>query len=168
MADLSNGPAGANPAGLSQNFYLGIAIVVFGAALLVWIIPAQVNDAGSFGLPPSLAPRALAWVMIVCGGVLALQNLRTTRNEAAGLVAKEVAFLLACLLAVAVMLVLMRYLSELIDRPNMGFLMSAPLGVIAFTALHSRAPIWAYAFNATVAPLMIVAGFWWGLELPLP
>jgi len=164
----SNRPAGSNLAGLSQDFGLGIAIVVFGAALLVWIIPAQVNDAGSFGLPPSLAPKALAWVMIVCGGALVLQNLRTGPGEARGLVAKEVTFLLACLLAVALMLVLMRVFSDMIDRPNMGFLLSAPLGVIAFTLLHSRPPIWAYAFNAIVAPLIIVAGFWWGLELPLP
>lgn len=163
-----NSPAKFSLAGLSQNFYLGLAIILFGALLLVWIIPVQVNDAGSFGLPPSLAPRALAWVMVLCGIVLALQNLRIRTDKSARLVAREVVFLVACLFAIGGMLVLMRYLSVLVDRPNAGFLLAAPLGIVAFTFLHSRAPIWAYAFNAIVAPLVIVVAFWWGLELPLP
>ncbi|MEL7099016.1 MAG: tripartite tricarboxylate transporter TctB family protein [Pseudomonadota bacterium] len=162
-----NRPAGWLLAGRAQDFYLGVLIAVAGVLLLVWIIPAQVNDAGSFGLPPSLAPRALSWVMILCGVMLALQNMRNTQR-AGKLAAREVLFLVACLGAVGGMLLLMRMLSDAIDQPNAGFLLSAPLGVIALTVLHSRAPLWAYAFNALVAPLVIVAAFWWGLELPLP
>ena len=168
MNTPSHTPANPALAGRSHDFYLGLAIVLFGTLLLIWIIPAQVNDAGSFGLPPSLAPRALAWVMIACGLVLTGQNLSRGSAHHTGLVRQEVGFLIACLIAVAGMLVLMRYLSDLVDRPNAGFLLSAPLGIAAFTFLHSRAPIWAYAVNAIVAPLVIVAAFWWGLELPLP
>jgi len=154
-------------AGFSQDFLLGLAIVLFGVLLLLWIIPAQVNDAGSFGLPPSLAPRALAWVMIACGTVIAVQNVRSS-SGGRGLVFREVVFLGSCLLAVGLTLLIMRLAGQAIDRPNTGFLIGAPLGLIAFTFLHSRAPIWAYAFNAIVAPLVIIAAFWWGLELPLP
>jgi len=165
--DTPSGPAKSSLAGLRQEFYLGLAITVFGVLLLLWIIPEQVNDAGSFGLPPSLAPKSLAWVMILCGGVLTLQHLRKSPDRW-GLAVSEVLFLVSCLVAVGASLILMKYMGDLIDRPNMGFLLSAPVGLILFTALHTRAPVWAYAFNAIVAPLVIVAAFWWGLELPLP
>ena len=167
MKDASKGPAKSTLAGFSQDFFLGLAIVLFGVLLLIWLIPAQVNDAGSFGLPPSLAPKALAWVMIACGTVIAVQNVRSS-SGGRDLLLREVVFLGSCLLAVGLTLLIMSLVGEAIDRPNAGFLIGAPLGLIAFTFLHSRAPVWAYAFNAIVAPLVIIAAFWWGLELPLP
>lgn len=167
MKDAPHSPAKSTLAGLSQDFFLGLGIALFGALLLLWIIPAQVNDAGSFGLPPSLAPKALAWVMIACGGTLVLQQLRAA-SGGGRLVWGEMGFLLSCLLAVGCMLWIMRIAGDALDRPNAGFLVGAPLGLVAFTFLHSRAPVWAYAFNAIVAPLVIIAAFWWGLERPLP
>ena len=167
MKATSNSPAKTTLAGLSQDFYVGIAIVLFGVLLHLWIIPAQVDDAGSFGLPPSLAPKALGWVMIFCGGALAFQQLRFS-SDICGIVWGEIAFLVSCLLAVGLMLAIMNIAGQAFYRPNAGFLVGAPLGLIAFTFLHSRAPIWAYAFNAVVAPLVILAAIWWGLELPLP
>ena len=142
-------------------------ILALGVSLLLWIIPAQVNDTGSFGLPPSLAPRSLAWIMIICGLVLVLQNLKLVISER-GVKFGEVLFLGACLAAAAVMLLLMYYLGEQFDRPNAGFLLAAPLGLIVLTYLHSNAPLWAYIFNAIVAPALVFIVFWWGLELPLP
>ncbi len=137
-------------------------------ALLWWIIPAQVNDRGSFGLPPSLAPRALAWVMVLCGTVLALQNTRTPAQPGTGLNLKDIVFLAACVTAVGVMLMAMQAVSGWIGRPYAGFLCVAPLALIAFTALHGRAPIWVYAFNAVAVPALVYVTFWWGLRLPLP
>ena len=166
---MPNQPAAGetSPARFSQDFFLGIGIIVFGALLLVWGIPAQVNDAGSFGLPPSLAPKALVWVMIVCGVVLTLQHLNPVIEDNR-LRVKEIMFLAICLVTSGLMLALMNHLGNLIDRPNAGFLLAAPIGLVAFTFLHSRAPLWAYAFNALIAPFVIFAFFWWGLELPLP
>lgn len=167
MKGTPDTPAKSTLAGLSQDFYLGLAIAMFGVLLLLWIIPAQVNDAGSFGLPPSLAPKSLARVMIACGAVLSVQNLRTSSNGL-GIHFSELVYMLSCLVAVGLMLVLMAYLGMVLDRPNAGFLVSAPIGLVVFTFLHSRPPLWAFGFNAIVAPLLIVAAFWWGLELPLP
>lgn len=167
MKDTPDNPAKSSLAGLSQDLYLGLAIVLFGVLLLLWIIPTQVNDAGSFGLPPSLAPKSLAWVMIVCGAVLSVQNLRAP-SGGVGVRFNELAYMLSCLAAVGLMLVLMAFLGRVLDRPNAGFLVSAPIGLLMFTFLHSRPPLWAFAFNAIVAPFLIVAAFWWGLELPLP
>lgn len=167
MNDDSRNPARSKMAGLSHDFFLGLAIFVFGVLLLLLIIPSQVDDAGSFGLPPSLAPRSLALVMITCGAVLSVQNLRSS-TVGLGLRLNELVYMLSCLLAVGLMLVLMSFVGDLLDRPNAGFLISAPIGMIIFTFLHSSPPLWAFAFNAIVAPLIIVAAFWWGLELPLP
>ncbi len=167
MNDAAKRPARFSLAGLSQDFHLGLAIALFGVLLVTWLIPAQVDDAGSFGLPPSLAPKSLAWVMIACGLVLAAQRLGASKQPS-GLRVSELLFLAACLLAVGCMLILMSYLGALFDQPNLGFLLSAPLGLIAFTYLHSQAPFWAYALNIIAAPLVIVVAFWWGLELPLP
>lgn len=167
MTGASNNPAKSKLAGLSRDFYLGLVIVIFGVSLLLGIIPAQVNDAGSFGLPPSLAPKALAWVMIACGGALSAQKFRST-EDGGGLALGEIGFLVSCVVAVGLMLLIMSFAGARFEQPNAGFFVAAPLGLIMFTFLHSRAPLWAYAFNAIVAPLVIVAVFWWGLELPLP
>lgn len=148
---------------------LSLVILVFGALLLLWIIPAQVNDAGSFGLPPSLAPKALAWLMIGTGIVLLGQQLRAKpADQGSGLSLTDTRFMVAVIATLIVMLVVMQQASAIIERPFGGFLVAAPLGLIAFTWLHGNAPFWAYIFNAVAAPLLIYAGFWWGLRLPLP
>lgn len=167
MSRAAEDPVASASARPPRDFYVGFAIALFGALLLLWIIPAQVSDAGSFGLPPSLAPKALAWIMTACGAVLATCNLRPS-SAGDALKWREVAFAATCLAAVALTLVSMSYLGGMLNRPNSGFLASAPFALLAFTLLHSRPPLWALAFNAVLAPSVIVAAFWWGLELPLP
>ncbi|PLS20917.1 tripartite tricarboxylate transporter TctB family protein [Neptunicoccus cionae] len=163
-------PGDPTPPGLATDLLLGIVIVLFSLLLLFWIIPTQVNDAGAFGLPPSLAPRALAWLMAALGTVLIAGNLRLGGEDplAGKLTWQDAGHLALCILAVALMLIVMRLVGDAIGRPYSGFWIAAPLGLIAFTLIHTRAPLWAYAFNALAAPAVIYAGFWWGLELPLP
>lgn len=172
MADPQHSPRSTGlkgPVGINQDLILGLAIAVFGLILIFWVIPTQVNDKGSFGLPPSLAPRALAWLMVAMGTILAAQNLKLHSAEPRrGLHRHDVVFLIASVLAVAVMLVLMKWIGVWIDRPYAGFLVAAPIGLILFTLLHTGAPLWAYLFNAVAAPAVIYVGFWWGLSLPLP
>lgn len=168
MSRSSKGPGDA--AGPATDLILGIVIVLFSLLLLFWIIPAQVNDAGAFGLPPSLAPRALAWLMAGLGAVLIAGNLHHGGDDplAGKLTWQDTGHLALCILAVVLMLIVMGVVGDVIGRPYSGFWIGAPLGLIAFTLIHTRAPLWAYAFNALAAPAMIYAGFWWGLELPLP
>ncbi|MEM9783562.1 MAG: tripartite tricarboxylate transporter TctB family protein [Pseudomonadota bacterium] len=164
------GPGGARAAGPGADAALGAAIAALGAVLLVWAIPAQVNDAGSFGLPPSLAPRVLAWLMVGLGLVLIAQDLRRVGPDplAGRLTVWDMGHLALCIGSVALMLVAMRIAGQMIGAPYSGFWCAAPLGLVAFTLIHGRAPLWAYAFNAVAAPAAIYAGFWWGLGLPLP
>ncbi len=152
------------------DLILGIVIALFGLLLIVWIIPAQVNDAGSFGLPPSLAPRSLAWLMVALGVILAAQNIRSVGADplAGSLTWGDVGHLAICVISVGAMLIVMGYAGQALGRPYSGFWIAAPLGLLAFTLIHSGAPLWAYVFNMLAAPAVIYAVFWWGLELPLP
>lgn len=170
MSPSSRGPSDATSPGPATDLILGIVIVLFSLLLLFWIIPAQVNDAGAFGLPPSLAPRALAWLMAALGAALIAGNLRHGEGDplAGRLTWQDTGHLALCILSVVLMLIVMRLVGDAIGRPYSGFWIGAPLGLIAFTLIHTRAPLWAYAFNALAAPAVIYAGFWWGLELPLP
>lgn len=157
------------PVGINQDLILGLFIAGFGLALIFWIIPAQVNDKGSFGLPPSLAPRLLAWLMVAMGTVLTFQNLfRPAATLRPGVSLDDLAYLGASILAVGLMLVIMQWVGDIAERPYAGFLVAAPIGLILFTLLHTGAPLWVYLFNAIAAPAVIYAGFWWGLRLPLP
>lgn len=157
------------PVEINQDLILGVAIAGLGLVLIFLIIPAQVNDKGSFGLPPSLAPRALAWLMVAMGAILTLQNLKLKSvGSRRGLEMRDVVYLGASVLAVALMLVLMQFVGSWLGRPYSGFLVAAPIGLILFTLLHTGAPLWVYLFNAIAAPAVIYAGFWWGLRLPLP
>ena len=133
-----------------------------------WIIPAQVSDEGSFGLPPSLAPRTLAWIIVVTGVVLAIQNLGRRQTASGGVKLSDIAYLAACVAAVAIMLIVMKAVGTWAGQPYAGFFAAAPLALIVFTLLHTGAPAWVYAFNAIVAPVTIYVAFWWGLRLPLP
>jgi len=170
MSRSSKGPGDATPPGPATDLILGIVIVLFSLLLLYWIIPAQVNDAGAFGLPPSLAPRALAWLMVALGAVLIAGNVHQGGEDplAGKLTWQDTGHLALCILAVVLMLTVMRFVGDASGRPYSGFWVAAPLGLVAFTLIHTRAPLWAYAFNALAAPAVIYAGFWWGLELPLP
>lgn len=156
--------------GFGQDLVLGLVIMGFGLVLIWGVIPNQVNDSGSFGLPPSLAPRALAWLMVLMGAVLAVQNLKPSEAEKdrSGLTLRDIAFLGASVLTVAVMLALMGWVGAWADRPYAGFFVAAPIGLLLLTLLHTGAPLWVYVFNAVAAPAAIYAGFWWGLRLPLP
>jgi hypothetical protein len=157
------------PVARHQDLILGVAIVLFGLSLIFLIIPAQVNDKGSFGLPPSLAPRALAWLMVAVGSTLTLQNLKIrSAGSRRGLRREDVIYLAATVLAVALMLMLMQWIGAWFDRPYSGFLVAAPIGLVLFTLLHTGAPLWVYLFNAIAAPAVIYIGFWLGLSLPLP
>jgi len=57
------------------DFWSGISVAAFGLLALVWIIP---NFAGSnpfAQMPPGLVPSIAAWVMVVCGAVVATGGL---------------------------------------------------------------------------------------------
>jgi hypothetical protein len=99
-------------------------------------------------------------MMVVMGMVLTLQNLKL-HNAAPrrGLYPQDIVYLIASVLAVAIVLVLMKWIGTWIGRPYAGFLIAAPIGLTLFALLHTCAPFWVYLFNAFAAPAVIYAGF---------
>ncbi len=162
----------AKPVSAKGDALLGLAMIAFGIAMLFYIIPSHVNDAGSFGLAPSFAPRFLAWLIIGAGGVLTVSKLSAwaapNGQDKAALTGANLMHLALSIGAAASTLILMKWVGDQAERPFMGFLLAAPLGLIAFTLLHRGAPIWAYVFNVVTVPLVIYAGIWWGLGIPMP
>lgn len=157
-----------------RDAWLGCVFTLFGVAMLVWVIPAQVRDAGSFGLPPSFTPRILAWTIIGFGALLFAINARTFLRDAqpstraAAITWRNVRHLALTMGAVLAMLVLMKAVGDRSATPFTGFLVAAPPGLVAFTMIHRGAPLWAYALNALALPLVIYLIFWLLLDRPLP
>ncbi len=108
--------------------------------------------------------------MIGMGVILVVQNRRpaVSSEHSSGLAWPDVIHLVTCLTALVLVLLLMKTVGDWAGRPYTGFLVAAPIGLIAFTVIHKGAPGWAYAFNAIAAPAIIYVAFWWGLSLPLP
>ncbi|MCZ2722651.1 tripartite tricarboxylate transporter TctB family protein [Marinomonas sp. 15G1-11] len=175
--------------GSKRDAWIGLVMILFSGLMLLWGIPAQISDRGSFGVPPSFAPRVLSGLILILGSYLVLSNfwalipqrsrqqpaLQQTPNQisdktgkAQELTLANLAHLALCIGSGVGMLLLMKVIGDISGQANWGFLIAAPLGLIAFTAIHRGAPLKAYLFNSVVMPLVIFSVFWLGLSLPLP
>lgn len=167
-------PSGSGLTGPPRDMALGLGMIAFSVLLHLWLIPWQVNDQGSFGVPPSFAPKVLAWIILALGVVLVLANAHRiavgepAKDDGPRLTGKNLLFLALCIGTTALMLTLMRLVGEKIGQPYAGFLVAAPSGLVAYTLIHGQARAWAYAFNAIVIPCVIYVSFRLGLGLPLP
>lgn len=59
------------------NIISSVFSILFGIALLSWIIPAQTPEYPGFGMPASLLPDILAWIMIFCAAANLLKTVLT-------------------------------------------------------------------------------------------
>jgi hypothetical protein len=58
-----------------SDFWSGLAVAAFGALALVWMIPNYAGRNPFAQMPPELVPSIAAWVMVVCGVVVAIGGL---------------------------------------------------------------------------------------------
>ncbi len=58
-----------------SDFWSGLAVVAFGILALVWMIPNYAGSNPFAQMPPELVPSIAAWVMVVCGGIVAAGGL---------------------------------------------------------------------------------------------
>ena len=58
-----------------SDFWSGLAVAAFGLLALVWMIPNYAGSNPFAQMPPELVPSIAAWVMIVCGGIVAAGGL---------------------------------------------------------------------------------------------
>jgi len=58
-----------------SDFWSGLAVAAFGLVALLWMIPKHAGTNPFAQMPPGLVPSIAAWIMIVCGGIVAAGGL---------------------------------------------------------------------------------------------
>jgi len=58
-----------------QNFWSGLVVSAFALLALTWIIPEYAGSNPLAQMPPELVPNIAAWVMLVCGAIVAVGGL---------------------------------------------------------------------------------------------
>lgn len=58
-----------------SDFWSGLAVLAFGLLALFWMIPNYAGSNPFAQMPPELVPSIAAWIMTVCGAVVALSGL---------------------------------------------------------------------------------------------
>ncbi|MGY6635449.1 MAG: tripartite tricarboxylate transporter TctB family protein [Alkalilacustris sp.] len=58
-----------------SDFWSGLVVAAFGVLALVWMIPNYAGSNPFAQMPPELVPNIAAWIMVVCGGVVAAGGL---------------------------------------------------------------------------------------------
>lgn len=71
-----------------QNFWSGIVVAGFGLLALLWIIPNYAGTNPFAQMPPGLVPSIAAWIMLVCGVIIAtgaiIEMIRTRQSPVTG------------------------------------------------------------------------------------
>ncbi|MCC5986333.1 MAG: hypothetical protein JJT95_01535 [Pararhodobacter sp.] len=55
-----------------SDFWSGLAVAAFGLLALLWMIPNYAGSNPFAQMPPGLVPSIAAWIMIICGVIVAL------------------------------------------------------------------------------------------------
>lgn len=58
-----------------SDFWSGLVVAGFGALALLWMIPNYAGTNPFAQMPPGLVPSLGAWLMIICGVIVALKGL---------------------------------------------------------------------------------------------
>ena len=67
-----------------QDFWSGIVVAGFGLLALVWVIPNYAGSNPFAQMPPGLVPSIAAWLMLVCGAIVAGGAVIRMRREGQG------------------------------------------------------------------------------------
>lgn len=135
--------------------------LLFGFALLTWVIPAQTPEYPGFGMPASLLPDILAWIIIFCAAAHLLKTLVTGAGKGipAPISLTTFAHCLAFLLVLAASMPLMRIL---------GYFPGGALVMAACCLLcGERRPV-RLAVVAGATLFLVWAALWKGLGVMLP
>ena len=73
-----------------SDFWSGLVVAAFGVLALVWAIPNYAGSNPFAQMPPELVPSIAAWVMVVCGGVVAAGGLVRLLRERLAPVTAEI------------------------------------------------------------------------------
>jgi len=143
-----------------RDFWGGLALVVL-AAIAFW---ATRDLAGMHGIAfgPGTAPRLFALLLAVIGGVIAFTGLTVDGPEIEGFALRGPAFVLAGIVAFAVMMQGMFFV------PPLGLVLSS-FAAFMISIAGSREARWMESLiAASVMTLFCVVLFSWMLKLPFP
>ncbi len=143
------------------NIASSVFTILFGIALLGWIIPAHTPEYPGFGMPASLLPDILAWIMILCAAANLLKTIVTGagRNKPAAINLTTFAHCLAFLAVLAASMPLMRLL---------GYFAGGAIVMAACCLLCGERRPLRLAIVAAATVFTIWAALWKGLGVMLP
>ncbi|MCC5958259.1 MAG: hypothetical protein JJU08_02840 [Rhodobacteraceae bacterium] len=72
-----------------SDFWSGLAVAGFGLLALLWMIPNYAGSNPFAQMPPELVPGIGAWLMLVCGGIVAVKGLVQILRERISFVTTE-------------------------------------------------------------------------------
>ncbi|WP_439563039.1 hypothetical protein [Roseinatronobacter sp.] len=75
-----------------SDFWSGLAVAAFGLLALLWAIPNYAGSNPFAQMPPELVPGIGAWLMVICGGIIALKGLVQLLRERLTLVTTELSW----------------------------------------------------------------------------
>lgn len=58
-----------------SDFWSGLSVAFFGLLALFWIIPNYAGSNPFAQMPPGLVPSIAAWIMVLCGAIVAIGGL---------------------------------------------------------------------------------------------
>lgn len=113
----------------SADRLTGAFFLLFGLAMVSFVIPEYVENAEGGNLSPRTMPTVVAWIIAVCGGALVI---KPTTHQAPDLRFFAKAFAYVVVLAAAI------YAMSLV-----GFLYVAPvLALVIMLMIGERRPVW--------------------------
>lgn len=143
------------------NIASSVFTMLFGIALLGWIIPAQTPEYPGFGMPASLLPDILAWIMIVCAAANLLKTIVTGagRDKPAALSLTTFVHCLAFLIVLAASMPLMHLL---------GYFAGGAVVMAACCLLCGERRPLRLAVVTAATVFVVWAALWKGLGVMLP
>lgn len=73
-----------------SDFWSGLAVASVGLLALLWMIPNYAGSNPFARMPPGLVPGIGAWLMVICGGVVAVKGLLQMMRDSLGPVSADI------------------------------------------------------------------------------
>ena len=64
-----------------SDFWSGLVVAFIGLLALLWMIPNYAGSNPFARMPPGLVPGIGAWLMVVCGGIVAIKGVVQMRRD---------------------------------------------------------------------------------------
>ncbi len=143
------------------HIFSSLASILFGILLITWIIPTQTPEWPGYGMPASMLPNILAWIIIISASINLIKVVLTGygKGQAASLSPRMFAHLLGFIAVLAAAMPLMHLF---------GYFIGGAIIMLALCLLcGERRPVRLIIVSASTL-IVIWAALWKGLSVLLP